>query len=96
MSPQNDIPNPTLSPDKIREAFNIVGEILASTIEKKPEEEQAANIIKVKEAAQLLNISIPQVYVLYHSGRIKGKKIGVKGIRIFRNSLDLPHGSRSS
>lgn len=82
-----------VTPEEFMEAAMLVFQGLSQLMENKPEADtQGDNLITAKEAARLLGLKYPQqVYPLCKSGQLKYKRIGVRGYRIFKDSLKLTH-----
>lgn len=90
----------SINPQRIKELFAAMGETLSELAEAMkvlPEEEQPSSL-SVKEAAKSIGCSGSQVYILFRAGEIKGYRVGLRGIRLIRESVDAykQHGGRRS
>lgn len=78
----------TISPDEVRKAFEILGAVLAGAMEANPARDSEPTSLTAAQAASVINCSRSHVYTLFRAGRLSGYSIGVRGIRIHRDSAE--------
>ena len=80
-------------PDRVsREEFLAAAQVLmqglAQLMGNEPEPTPAASSYSVKEAYEVLGCeSLKHVYNLFHAGKIEGYRVGRKGIRLYKDSV---------